>query len=236
MYKLWKVADNGELVVNVEEMKLYKHFRNLWVIGTQVRGDVTGKGKKFNKAAFKFIWFYADLRSPFFGEPNDSRFIHALVASDLQCCLEKDIDPLKADGNKLAKVLYKMVPDLLRCIKLYEEVQDSYDVKILRGLKEGLYNGNLLVDYCNATIGKAMLEHKRRNDDVVTETTMSDDEFDNALLKSFKALEDIIKLSEKIPEAIDRITIYEEKVMAKVSNVNLAQGGKKVGNRATPKT
>jgi len=216
MYKLWDVNDDGDLVFDIQEVKLIPEFKALWHIRYNVNKDSEGKKKLWNEEAFKYVWFMEDFRSPYISEPEMERRYLALAKTDIPYWLKRkneSIEDWKED---------KEIKDARRAYNEYYACSD--DVRIIKGLKQGLYSSTLIIDFCNENIQAVMKAKENGQKPEIKDLELA-----------VNAMKDLMDLSKSVPAAIKNIEEYEKEVVTKIRKVMYSKGKKPIGNRATPK-
>lgn len=215
-YKLWDIDEEGNLVFDVQEVKLIPEFKALWVLRYNVKKDSEGKNKLWNEEVFKYIWFMEDFRSPYIGEPEIERKWNALSKTKIP-------EWLRRDGKKEED--WKEDKEIINARRAYNEYYVcSDDVRIIKGLKQGLYSSSMIIDFCNENIQLVMQAKKDGSRPEIKDLELA-----------VRAMTDLINMAKSIPAAIDDIEDYERKTIQKIKKVMFSKGKKIIGNRALPR-
>lgn len=180
-------------------MKLIHPFKDIW------EQDADNRKRNALKE-LAYVWFMADVKSPFFVFPVEERKEKVKVQVGLP------------EGWKHTKLISK-------AIDKYIELSDSPSKRALRSVKEALTSTTEVVDIMNSSIMDKLESIKR-----IKESTSPDDvtalEGITALITAVNSL---LTLAKKLPEAIAVVSTLEEKVTKDEMGESKIRGGGDVG-------
>jgi hypothetical protein len=215
--------DEGEVVLNKEEILTIKEFAELIRKDKGSEGDNDGRKKKYAYKQFAFIYLYCDYTSPYIERDEKER----LAVCSIDAGLVTEGEP------------FVISPMLRAAMNKYTSMQDTYSVRVFKELKGSFKDlhdtvtsirqqNNIILRQVNKILGKAQGEEFGAKDLNAGELIS----LNNALVNNQTTL---IKLTTTTLETLDTIRSYERSIKEEESEGIEIHGGGSIGNRELPK-
>jgi hypothetical protein len=200
--KLWTVINN-ELVVNRNEIFLYKEFNYLW------KRDKTAD-KLVATEEFKYIWLTCDFDSHYIQQGLDDEVIHVKAVKEIG--LEE---------------FYKPDEYVVAAQNKYREIRETPSMALLLSLLQGLRSTSEVVKSLNKTI-----KNKLQLNDVDSINKFDSNSVADNISATLKLIDAMNKIANDVPKSIKQISDLYDRVRAETSEKKMKAGGREyVGNR-----
>lgn len=219
MEDIFTLDEQGNLTIDKDYVRGLPEFKRILERDKGSEGDAQGRKKLRAFSEFMYIKLVGDM----FSYLNTSGYS------------EKEIQKLAIKDSKL-EADFKPDIDIIEGIKKYSEVQLLMfpALSTVKTSLRGLRMSDILAQKMINNMEKVMELHEARQTDPNAPPNIADD---LALITNLSSqLDTLINISVKLPKMIDTLESLEQKLATQKSGTQLGRGGRKLGNRAEPKS
>lgn len=197
MYNFFK--RNGKEITPINEVLLIPEFKEIWE-----RDNTESKSRALND--FAIIYFGGYFNSPMniYGDKKWNKIAEKF---------KNDSGWRPKDDKKIEAAL-----------KVYEELQDTPSLRILKSIRESLETSDAVISQVSKNIRTIAKKQNEEEDDKKALQNME---------KLFNYISKLLNIQGKIPESINSVVDLETKVFDELSQKKI-RGGGTVGTRENP--
>lgn len=214
--KLFRVNEDGELVIDRDEILLVKEFHKILTKDKGSARDSQARKKMLAFKEFAFIYFYTDYTSPYIERDDKDR----MRVSKLEACLEDDWTPDAEVKDGIRK---------------YKELQNGFAINSFIELKKGLkstYEAITLINQQTSIFINMVSDKLTKVQDLKDVNPADLVVLNTALIGNIGQM---TKLAKQTMQTMEEIEKYEEKIKSEESDERKIKGGVAIGNREIPK-
>jgi len=216
--------DKGVLILDKDEIKLYKHFRTILERdrGGKIRGDADGRYKYFAFAEFSYIYFLCDINAIPAKRGFSASESHAFAIKESN--LPKDYTPDEV---------------VIEAMEFYREHCTTPTTEILIGLERGYHVSakviNSMVEKINESFDNISIQPKKTTIRIKGEESVSINNEQANIDIAIGYLKQLNILSKDLPNIVENLKKVRATAETEQAQKQSIQGGKVKASRMDPK-